>query len=71
MFLFRFATSGGELMVSGRFATELAGRKARPKGWDGLAEEMNKAGLDLARNLFHRMTPASWYSCLQFNPQSG
>lgn len=41
---FRFAISGGELIVSGRFATELAGRKARRKGWDGLAEEMNKAG---------------------------
>ncbi|KAI0698028.1 hypothetical protein BC835DRAFT_1336532 [Cytidiella melzeri] len=27
-----------------RFATELAGRKARRKTWDGLAEEMNKAG---------------------------
>ncbi|KAI0086802.1 hypothetical protein BDY19DRAFT_958799 [Irpex rosettiformis] len=27
-----------------RFATELAGRKARRKGWDGLAEEMTKAG---------------------------
>lgn len=27
-----------------RFATELAGRKARVKGWDGLAEEMARAG---------------------------
>ncbi|TCD71083.1 hypothetical protein EIP91_000175 [Steccherinum ochraceum] len=27
-----------------RFATELAGRKARRKGWDGLAEEMARAG---------------------------
>lgn len=27
-----------------RFATELAGRKARRKGWDGMAEEMAKAG---------------------------
>ncbi|KAI8976378.1 hypothetical protein BD414DRAFT_517269 [Trametes punicea] len=27
-----------------RFATELAGRKARTKGWSGLAEEMAKAG---------------------------
>ncbi|KAF8071894.1 hypothetical protein FPV67DRAFT_1483081 [Lyophyllum atratum] len=27
-----------------RFATELAGRKARRRNWDGLAEEMTKAG---------------------------
>ncbi|OBZ73158.1 hypothetical protein A0H81_07091 [Grifola frondosa] len=27
-----------------RFATELAGRKARRKGWDGLADEMHAAG---------------------------
>jgi len=27
-----------------RFATELAGRKARRKTWDGLAEEMLRAG---------------------------
>jgi len=27
-----------------RFATELAGRKARRKGWEGLAEEMARAG---------------------------
>ncbi|OSC96994.1 hypothetical protein PYCCODRAFT_1440615 [Trametes coccinea BRFM310] len=27
-----------------RFATELAGRKGRRKGWTGLAEEMSKAG---------------------------
>ncbi|GJE94107.1 hypothetical protein PsYK624_102750 [Phanerochaete sordida] len=27
-----------------RFATELAGRKARMKGWEGLAEEMAQAG---------------------------
>ncbi|KAI0264940.1 hypothetical protein BC834DRAFT_843870 [Gloeopeniophorella convolvens] len=27
-----------------RFATELAGRKARRRGWDGLAEEMARAG---------------------------
>ncbi|KAF7791589.1 hypothetical protein EIP86_002606 [Pleurotus ostreatoroseus] len=27
-----------------RFATELSGRKARKKGWDGLAEEMTRAG---------------------------
>ncbi|KAI0338096.1 hypothetical protein BDW22DRAFT_1338576 [Trametopsis cervina] len=27
-----------------RFATELAGRKTRRKGWDGLSDEMSKAG---------------------------
>ena len=27
-----------------RFATELAGRKARRRGWEGLAEEMARAG---------------------------
>ena len=27
-----------------RFATELAGRKARRNNWDGLAEEMIRAG---------------------------
>lgn len=27
-----------------RFATELAGRKARRKGWKGLADEMIRAG---------------------------
>ncbi|VDB87103.1 unnamed protein product [Peniophora sp. CBMAI 1063] len=27
-----------------RFATELAGRKARMRGWDGLGEEMSRAG---------------------------
>ena len=32
------------LITCNRFATELAGRKARRKGWDGLAEEMTKAG---------------------------
>ena len=31
-------------VYSGRFATELAGRKARRKGWAGLAEEMAGAG---------------------------
>lgn len=35
---------GSDLIVCIRFATELAGRKARRKGWDGLAEEMTKAG---------------------------
>ena len=32
------------LMCMSRFATELAGRKARRKAWDGLAEEMARAG---------------------------
>ena len=27
-----------------RFATELAGRKARRRTWDGLGEEMTRAG---------------------------
>ena len=30
--------------VPDRFATELAGRKARRKGWNGLADEMARAG---------------------------
>ena len=30
--------------IGGRFATELAGRKGRRKGWAGLAEEMAAAG---------------------------
>jgi hypothetical protein len=30
-----------------RFATELAGRRARRKGWDGLAAEMRAAGWDV------------------------
>lgn len=32
------------IFSSGRFATELAGRKARRKGWAGLADEMAAAG---------------------------
>ena len=34
------------LIVCGmrRFATELAGRKARRRAWDGLGEEMTRAG---------------------------
>ena len=36
--------TGGFFCVRGRFATELAGRKARRRGWDGLAEEMAVAG---------------------------
>lgn len=27
-----------------RFATELAGRKARRRNWEGLADEMTRAG---------------------------
>lgn len=34
----------GLIVLLSRFATELAGRKARKRGWDGLAEEMTKAG---------------------------
>jgi hypothetical protein len=29
---------------SHRFATELSGRKARRKNWEGLADEMKRAG---------------------------
>jgi hypothetical protein len=31
-------------MYLARFATELAGRKARQHSWNGLAEEMTRAG---------------------------
>jgi hypothetical protein len=33
-----------ELMAAVRFATELAGRKARKRTWEGLGEEMARAG---------------------------
>ena len=32
------------VFASLRFATELAGRKATRRGWDGLAKEMSRAG---------------------------
>lgn len=37
LYLFKFH-------VSNRFATELAGRKARRHNWNGLADEMTGAG---------------------------
>lgn len=32
------------LLTVSRFATELAGRKAKRRGWDGLFDEMARAG---------------------------
>lgn len=32
------------VLTAPRFATELAGRKAKRKGWDGLFDEMARAG---------------------------
>ena len=40
-----FETGGViDIPTSPRFATELAGRKATRRGWDGLAKEMSRAG---------------------------
>ena len=41
----RMSSLTGVIFFGGdRFATELAGRKGRRKGWAGLAEEMAAAG---------------------------
>lgn len=42
--LFRHGLRFTDVRASLRFATELAGRKATRRGWDGLAKEMSRAG---------------------------